>query len=116
MLHGVKARAVGESPAGENSLCRPIQQEFIDLDEGRGLRRLGGRVRVARPRRDPQRAEGHSLPHPDFKRRDPARDLVQGRKHRNRIGNHRARGKGRPGKNDGEQCGNRRYESSAQIH
>jgi hypothetical protein len=85
MLNGVKARALGKSPAGKNTPRRPVQQKLVDLDESRCLRNLGRRIGKTGARRDTKRAEGHGLTHLDFERRDAARDLVQSRKQRDRV-------------------------------
>jgi hypothetical protein len=85
MLDRVKARALGKRPARENALGGIVEQQLVDLDEGGSLRRFGRRICVAGSGRDPERAEGHRLPHLDLERGNAARNFVEGGKHRNRI-------------------------------
>ena len=85
MLHGVKAGAVGEHPTGEDPLDVAVELDLVDLDEGRGVRRLGGRPGVADPRRDLERSELLRLVDGDLERQDAARHLVERREHRNRV-------------------------------
>jgi len=47
MLDAAQPRARGERPAGKNPLHVALQRDFVDLDEGVGVRQLGRRPRVA---------------------------------------------------------------------
>jgi hypothetical protein len=85
VLDGVKARAVGEHPTGKDALHLAGELHLIDFDEGRSVRRLSGRTRVAGARRHFKRAELHRLIYGDFEMGDAARHLVEGREHGNRI-------------------------------
>ena len=58
-----------------------VELDLVDLDEGGGLGRLGGRARVADARRDLQRAEAHGLVELDLELGDAPRDLVEGGEH-----------------------------------
>jgi len=78
VLHGVKAGALGEHPAGEDALHLAGELHLVDLNEGGRIRRLGRRPRVADARSDLQRAELHRLVQRDFQVGDAARHLVQG--------------------------------------
>jgi len=115
VLDRVKAGAFGEVPAGKNPPCRPIKQKLVDLDESGRLRCFGWRVGVARPGCYSQRAERDRLPHPDLKRGHPARDLVQGSEHGNRIRNHGSVRRSSQGEG-GEQCGDHGKGSVVQNH
>jgi hypothetical protein len=53
VLDGVKPGAFGEHPTGEDTLHVAGQLDLIHLDEGRGVRRLGWRARMADARRHP---------------------------------------------------------------
>jgi hypothetical protein len=102
VLHGVKAWAVGEHPAGKDALDLSGELDLVDLDEGCGVRRLGGRAGIADPRRHFERAELHRLIDRNFQMRDAPRHLVESGKHgdlvlddfgtRSRSAEHRARG------------------------
>jgi len=85
MLHGVKAGAVGEHPTGKDPLDVAVELDLVDLDERRGVRRLGGRPRVADPRRDLERSELLRLVDGDLERQDAAGHLVERREHRNLV-------------------------------
>jgi hypothetical protein len=85
VLDGVKTGAFGEHPPGEDTLHVAGQLDLIHLDEGRGVRRLGWRARMADARRHPQGAELHRLIHLNFEMRDAARHLVEGGEHGDRI-------------------------------
>jgi hypothetical protein len=85
MLHGVKAGAIGEHPTGEDPLDVAVELDLVDLDEGRRVRRLGGRPGVTDPRRDLERAELLGLVDGDLERQDSTRYLVERREHRNRV-------------------------------
>lgn len=77
MLHGVKAGAIGEHPAGEDTLDLSGELDLVNLDEGVGVRRLGRRPGIANPRRHFQRAELHRLIDRNFQMRDAPRHLVE---------------------------------------
>ena len=77
MLHGVKAGAIGEHPAGKDALDLSGELDLVNLDEGVGVRRLGWRPGVANPRRHFQRAELHRLIDRNFQMRDAPRHLVE---------------------------------------
>jgi hypothetical protein len=85
VLHGVKPRALGEHPAGENPLHLALEIDLVDLNEGGGVGRLGGRRRVAHPWRHFQRTELDCLINGDLEVRDAPRDLVEGGKHSDRV-------------------------------
>jgi hypothetical protein len=85
VLDGVKPGAFGEHPAGEDALHVAVQLDLIHLDEGRGVRRLGWRARMADARRNSQSAELHRLIHLNFEMRDAARHLVEGGENGDRI-------------------------------
>jgi hypothetical protein len=85
VLDRVKAGAFGEHPAGEDALHLARQLHLVDLDEGRGVRRLGGWTGIANPGRHLERAELHRLVDGDLQMGDAPGDLVEGGKHRNRI-------------------------------
>jgi hypothetical protein len=85
VLHGVKAGAVGEHPTGEDPLDVAVELDLVDLDEGRGVRCLGGRSGVADPRCNLERAELLGLVDGDLERQDAARHLVERREDRNRV-------------------------------
>jgi hypothetical protein len=52
VLDGVKSRALGEHPSGENPLHLARKLNLIHFYKRCGVRRLSGRTRVANPRRD----------------------------------------------------------------
>jgi hypothetical protein len=85
VLHGVKAGAAGEHPAREDALDLPVELDLVHLDEGCGVRRLGGRPGIADPWRHFQRAELHRLIDRYFQMRDAPGHLVEGGKHGDRI-------------------------------
>ena len=85
MLHGVKSRALGEHPAGEDALDVACEFDFIYLHEGGGVRRLCRGTRIADARRHLQRAELHRLIDRDFEMRDAPRNLVEGCEHGDRV-------------------------------
>lgn len=85
MLHGVKAGAVGEHPAGEDALHLAGELDLVHFDEGGGLRSLGGRASVAYARRNFQRAELDRLIDGNFQMRNPPGDLVERGEHRNFV-------------------------------
>ena len=85
MLDGVKTRALGEHPAGEDPLDLSRQLDLVDLDEGGRMRRLGRRRRIAHPRRHLQRAELDRLVDGDLEMGNAARDLVEGGEHGDRV-------------------------------
>ncbi len=53
----VETGALGEHPAGEDTLLLAVEHDLVDLHERGGARRLGRRARVAGARRDLERAE-----------------------------------------------------------
>jgi hypothetical protein len=63
MLHGVKSGALGEHPPGKDAKLLARERDLIDFDECGGVRRLGGRARVASTRRDFERAKLDRLIH-----------------------------------------------------
>ena len=77
MLDAVQARARGIHPAREDALVGLAGRDLIHLDEGVGLRRLGGRPGEAGPGGHLQRAELHRLAHPGLEGDDAAGDLVE---------------------------------------
>ena len=85
VLHGVKAGAVGEHPAGKDALDLSVELDLVNLDEGGGVRRLGWRPGVADPRRHFQRAELHRLIDRNFQMRDAPRHLVERGEHGDRV-------------------------------
>jgi hypothetical protein len=85
VLHGVKARTLGEHPAGENPLDLSRQLDLVNLDEGGRMRRLGRRRRVAHPRRHLQRAELDRLVDGNLEMRNASRDLVESGEHGDRV-------------------------------
>jgi hypothetical protein len=98
VLDGVKARAFGEHPAREDALHLPRQLDLVHLHEGRVVRRLGRRARVADARRHFQRAELHRLIDGDLQMRDPTGDLVERGKGRDRVLNLIGKGLARDGR------------------
>jgi hypothetical protein len=81
VLHGVKAGAIGEHPAGKDALDLSSKLDLVNLDEGCGVRRLGGWPGIADSRRHFERAELHSLIDRNFQMRDTPRHLVESGKH-----------------------------------
>jgi hypothetical protein len=81
----VKSRAFGEHPAGEDTLDLARELDLIHLDEGRGIRWLGRRARVADPRRNLEGTELHGVIDRYLEMGDAAGDLVEGREHGDRI-------------------------------
>jgi len=77
VLHRVKPRAFGKHPTGENPLHLSGELDLVHLDKGGGMRRLGGRARVADPRRHLERAELDRLVNGDLKMRDTSGHLVE---------------------------------------
>ena len=77
----MKAWAIGEHPAGKDALDLSGELDLVNLDEGCGVRRLGGRAGIADPRRHFERAELHRLIDRDLQMRDAARHLVESGKH-----------------------------------
>jgi hypothetical protein len=103
----VKAGAVGEHPAGKDTLDLSGELELVNLDEGVGVRRLGWRPGVANPRRHFQRAELHRLIDRNFQMRDAPRHFVEGGKHGDLVldgfGTHSGHAKHRGGGDKTEQ-------------
>jgi hypothetical protein len=85
MLDGVKARALGKHPAGENTLHFPRELHLVHLDKGGGVRRLGRRPGVADPRRHFERTELDGVVHGDLEMRDAPGHLVEGCENRNGV-------------------------------
>ena len=85
MLDGVKAGALGEHPAGEDTLHLARQLHLVHLDEGCGVRRLGRGTRIADTRRHFQRAERDGLIDRNFEMGDAARHLVERGEHRDWV-------------------------------
>jgi hypothetical protein len=85
MLDGVKAGTVGEHPASKDALDVAVELDLVNLDEGRRVRRLGRRPRVADPRGHLQRPELLRLIDRDLQRQDASRHLVQRRERRRLI-------------------------------
>jgi hypothetical protein len=85
VLDGVKARALGEHPTREDALHLAGQLHLVDLDEGRGVRRLGRRTGVAYPRRHFERAEFDRLVDGNFEMGDAPGHFVEGSKYRDRV-------------------------------
>jgi hypothetical protein len=85
VLHGVKAGAIGEHPAGKDTLDLSAEFDLVHLDEGCGVRRLRGRAGIADTRRHFQRSELDGLIDGDLKMRDAPGHLVEGCKHRDRV-------------------------------
>jgi len=81
VLHGVKAGAIGEHPAGKDALDLSGELDLVNLDEGVGMRRLGWRPGIANPRRHFQRAELHRLIDRNLQMRDAPRYLVESGKY-----------------------------------
>jgi len=85
MLDGVKARALGEHPAGKDAFDLARQLGLVDLDEGGRMRRLGRRRGIADPWRHLQGAELDGLVDGNFKMRDAPGHLVEGGEHGDRV-------------------------------
>lgn len=85
MLHRVKPRALGKHPTRENPLFFACKLDLVHLHESGGVRRFGGRARIAHARRDFQRTKLDRLIDGDFKMGDAARHLVEGGEHGNWI-------------------------------
>ena len=85
MLDRVQAGTRGKHPAREDTLDLALERDFIDLDEGIGIGRLGGRPGVARPRRDLERAELHRFADPRVEGDDAAGDFIETGKYGARI-------------------------------
>jgi hypothetical protein len=81
VLDGVKARALGEHPAGKDAFNLSRQFGLIDLDEGGRVRRLGRRRGIADPRRHFERAELNRLVDGDLEMGDAAGHLVESGEH-----------------------------------
>jgi hypothetical protein len=73
----VKPRAFGKHPTGENPLHLSGELDLVHLDKGGGMRRLGGRARVADPRRHFEGPEFDCLVDGDLEMRDASRHLVE---------------------------------------
>jgi hypothetical protein len=85
MLDRVKAWALREHPACENPLLLACQLDLVHLDEGRRVRRLGRRARIAHARRHLQRSELDGVIDLDLEMRNAPSDLVERGKHGDRI-------------------------------
>jgi hypothetical protein len=73
----VKAWAIREHPAGKDALDLSGELDLVNLDEGCGMRRLGGWAGIADPRRHFERAELHRLIDRNFQMRDAPSHLVE---------------------------------------
>jgi len=85
VLDRVKAGAFGEHPTGEDTLHLAGELDLVNLDKGCGIRRLGRRTRVTRPRRHLERAERHGLVYGNFEMGDAPRHLVERSEHRDFV-------------------------------
>jgi hypothetical protein len=85
MLDGIQPRAFGKHPAGEDALNFSVQLHLINLNKRRCVRRLGRRPGIADARGDFERAELHGLADRNFEMRDAAGDLIERRKHGDRV-------------------------------
>jgi len=85
MLDPMQPRTGGKHPTRKNTFDLALQRDFINLDEGVGIRRLSWRARIAHPRRYLQRAELHSLAYRGVEGDDAAGYLVEPGKYRARI-------------------------------
>jgi hypothetical protein len=85
VLHGVKARTLGEHPASEDSLDLSRQLHLVNLDEGGCVWRLGRRRRIAHSRRHLQRAELNRLVDRNLEMGNAPRNLVEGGEHGDRV-------------------------------
>jgi hypothetical protein len=81
VLHGVKAGAIGEHPAGKDALDLSGELDLVNLDEGVSVWRLGWRPGIANPRRHFQRTELYRLVDRNFEMRDAPRHLVESGKY-----------------------------------
>src|SRR5690606_14895728 len=86
MLYGIEARALREHPPAENPPDLAIQSDFIDFDEGIGLRFFGPGARIADARRHLESAELDRLIDVNVKGDDAAGDLVDAGEFRDGIG------------------------------
>ena len=77
MLDCVQSRTRCEHPAGEDAFDLALQRHLVDLDEGVGVRRFGGRAGVADPRRHLQRAELYRLADRGIEADDAAGDFIE---------------------------------------
>lgn len=85
MLDRIEPGAFGEHPAGKDALNFTVQFDLIDFDKRRGVGRLGWRPGIADARRHFERAELDGLADRNFEMRDAARDLIERRKHGDRV-------------------------------
>jgi hypothetical protein len=85
MLDGVKARAFGEHPAGEDPLHVAVELDLVNLDEGGGVGRLGRWAGVAHAGRDFQGAKRDGLIDRNFEMGNASCHLVEGGKHGNLV-------------------------------
>jgi hypothetical protein len=81
----VKPGALGEHPAGEDPLLLARELDLVHFDEGRGVRGLRRRARIANARRHLQRAELHRLIDGNLQMGDAAGDLVEGGEDGDRV-------------------------------
>jgi hypothetical protein len=112
VLDGVKAGALGEHPAGKDSLHLARELHLIDLDEGCGVGLLGRRARIADARRHFERSEFDRLVDGDLEMGDAARDLVEGGEDRNRVLEDVGFRRGRRERRRERQCERPGYETS----
>jgi hypothetical protein len=85
VLDGVKAGALGEHPAGEDTLLLARQLDLVNLHEGRGIGRLSGRTGIADAGRYLERAELDRLIDGDLEMGDATRHLVERCEHGDRV-------------------------------
>ncbi len=102
MLDGIEPGALCEHPAGEDPLLLALEHHLVDLDEGGRLRLLGGRPRVAGPRRDLEGAERRRLVQRHFQARDLGGHLVEGREHGDGVVDALRHGRGREQRQPGD--------------
>ena len=81
----MKAGTFGEHPPGEDALDLAGQPGLVDLDEGGGMRRLGGRGRVAHPGRHLERAELDGVIDRNLEMRNAPGNLVEGGEYGDRV-------------------------------
>ncbi len=81
----MKAGTIGEHPPSEDALDVAVELDLVHLDEGIGMRRLGGRPGIAHPRRHFERAELHRLIDWNLEMRDAPGHLVERGKNGDRI-------------------------------
>jgi hypothetical protein len=85
MLDGVKARAFGKHPAGEDTLHVAVELDLVNLDKGGGVGRLGRRTGVANAGGYFEGAKRDGLINRNFEMGNAAGDLIEGGKHGNLV-------------------------------